>query len=111
MKIVVTGGAGFLGYHISRKINQIADYKDCTFFDIAPFEEDEYNKEINCIYGDVRDKKQMDEMMKGVDVIIHCAAALPLWKKKDIYETNIDGTRNVLDSALKNKVNRVIHIL
>lgn len=110
MKIVVTGGAGFLGYHINLKINRIADYKDCVFFDIAPFEKDEYNKDISCIYGDVRDKKQMDEMMKGVDVVIHCAAALPLWKKKDIYETNIDGTRNVLDSALKNNVNRVIHI-
>lgn len=110
MKIVVTGGAGFLGYHISQKINRITEFKDTAFFDIAPFEKDEYNKDIKCIYGDVRDKKQMDEMMKGVDVVIHCAAALPLWKKKDIYETNIDGTRNVLDSSLKNKVNRVIHI-
>lgn len=110
MKIVVTGGAGFLGYHIAQKVNRITEFKDCIFFDIAPFEEKEYNKDIKCIYGDVRDKKQMDEMMKGVDVVIHCAAALPLWNKKDIYETNIDGTRNVLDSSLKNKVNRVIHI-
>jgi len=110
MKIVVTGGAGFLGFHISQKINRIAEFKDCIFFDIAPFESNEYNKDISCIYGDVRDKKQMDEMMKGVDVVIHCAAALPLWKKKDIYETNIGGARNVLDSALKNKVNRVVHI-
>lgn len=110
MKVVVTGGAGFLGYHISTRINEIAEYKDSVFFDIAPFETEEYHPEIQCIYGDVRDKKQMDEMMKGVDVVIHCAAALPLWKKKDIYETNVDGTRNVLDAALKNKVNRVIHI-
>src|SRR6185369_17638238 len=110
MKIVVTGGAGFLGYHISQKINRITDFKDCIFFDIAEFEKDEYDKEIKCIYGDVRDKKQMDEMMKGVDVVIHCAAALPLWKKKDIYETNADGARNVLESSLKNNVNRVIHI-
>jgi len=110
MKIVVTGGAGFLGYHISQKINQITDFKNCVFFDIAPFEVDEYNKDIQCVYGDVRDKIQMNEMMKGVDVVIHCAAALPLWKKKDIYETNIDGTRNVLESSFKNKVNRVVHI-
>lgn len=110
MKIVVTGGAGFLGYHIAQKINRITDFKDCVFFDIAPFERDEYDKEIKCIYGDVRDKKQMDEMMSGVDVVIHCAAALPLWKKNDIYETNIDGAGNVLESSLKNKVNRVIHI-
>lgn len=110
LKVVVTGGAGFLGFHISRKIDRITDPKNTTFFDIAEFPQGEYNPEINCIYGDVRDKKQMDEMMKDVDVVIHCAAALPLWKKKDIFETNVDGTRNVLDSALKNKVNRVIHI-
>lgn len=110
MKVVVTGGAGFLGYHISQKINQITNFNECVFFDIAKFETGEYNKDIQCIYGDVRDKKQMDEMMKGADVVIHCAAALPLWKKEDIYETNIEGMRNVLESSLKNKVNRVIHI-
>ncbi|KAA0211935.1 MAG: NAD(P)-dependent oxidoreductase [Ignavibacteriaceae bacterium] len=110
MKIVVTGGAGFLGYHIAQRIHEIADYRDTVFFDIAPFEEGEYNKEIICKYGDVRDAKQMDEMMKNVDVVIHCAAALPLWKKKDIFETNVDGTRNVLEAAFKNRVDRVIHI-
>ena len=61
MKIVVTGGAGFLGYHISQKINRITEFKDCTFFDIAEFEKDEYDPAINCIYGDVRDKVRMDE--------------------------------------------------
>lgn len=110
MKVVVTGGAGFLGYHIAERINELTEYKDSTFFDIAPFEEGEYNPEIHCVYGDVRVPEQMDEMMKDADVIIHCAAALPLWKKKDIYETNVDGTRIVLESAFKNKVNRVIHI-
>lgn len=110
MKIIVTGGAGFLGFHIAQKINRISEFKNCVFFDIAPFEKNDYNKDISCIYGDVRDKKQMDEMMNGADVVIHCAAALPLWKKKDIYETNIDGTGNVLESSLKNNVNRVIHI-
>ncbi|MBK8552357.1 MAG: NAD(P)-dependent oxidoreductase [Ignavibacteria bacterium] len=110
MKVVVTGGAGFLGYHISQKIDQITNFNECVFFDIAKFETGEYDKNIQCIYGDVRDKKQMDEMMKGADIVIHCAAALPLWKKEDIYETNIDGARNVLESSLKNNVNRVIHI-
>lgn len=78
MKIVVTGGAGFLGYHIAQKINRITGFSDCVFFDIAPFVKEDYNPEIKCIYGDVRDKKQMDEMMKDTDVVIHCAAALPL---------------------------------
>lgn len=110
MKIVVTGGAGFLGYHIAQKINQISEYKDCTFFDIAPFPEGDYHPDINCIYGDVRNPKQMDEILKGADVVIHCAAALPLWKKKDIFETNVDGTRNVCDSSLRLNVGKLIFI-
>lgn len=110
MKVVITGGAGFLGYHIGLRINEITNFSDSTFFDIAPFPEGDYNKEINCIYGDVRDAKQMDEITKGADVVIHCAAALPLWKKKDIYETNIGGMKNVCESCLKNNVRRLIFI-
>ena len=110
MKVVVTGGAGFLGYHISTKIQEITNYNESVFFDIAPFPKDDYNKDINCIYGDVRDAKQMDEIIKGADVVIHCAAALPLWKKKDIFETNVGGMKNVCDSALRLGVGRVIFI-
>lgn len=110
MKVVVTGGAGFLGYHIATKINEITNYKDSVFFDIAPFPEGDYNKDINCIYGDVRDAKQMDEILNGADVVIHCAAALPLWKKKDIFETNVGGMKNVCDSCLRLGVGRLIFI-
>ena len=110
MKIVVTGGAGFLGYHIGRRINEITNFSETTFFDIAEFPKGDYAPEINCIYGDVRDAKQMDEITKGADVVIHCAAALPLWKKKDIYETNIGGMKNICESSLKNNVGRLIFI-
>jgi nucleoside-diphosphate-sugar epimerase len=110
MKVVVTGGAGFLGYHIAQKINQVTEFKNCVFFDIAPFENEEYDKEIQLIYSDVRDKAQMDKIIKDATIVIHCAAALPLWKKKDIYETNVDGTKIVLESCLSNKVERMIFI-
>jgi len=110
MKIVVTGGAGFLGYHIAQRIDKITDFKNTVFFDIAKFEEGEYNDEIKCVYGDVRDKEQMDEMLKDASIVIHCAAALPLWKRKDILETNVNGMRNICESALKNNVKRIVHI-
>jgi nucleoside-diphosphate-sugar epimerase len=110
MKVVITGGAGFLGYHIAQKISEITNYKDSVFFDIAEFTKEDYNPEINCIYGDVRDAKQMDEIIKGADVVIHCAAALPLWKKKDIFETNVDGMKNVCDSCLRMNVGRLVFI-
>ena len=110
MKVVVTGGAGFLGYHIAQKINRITEFKESVFFDIAKFEESDYNKDIQCIYGDVRDAKQMDDILKDANAVIHCAAALPLWKKKDIFETNVGGMKNVCDSCLRLGVDRLIFI-
>jgi nucleoside-diphosphate-sugar epimerase len=110
MKVVVTGGAGFLGYHIATKIHEITNPAESVFFDIAPFPEGDYNKDIKCIYGDVRDAKQMDEIIKGADVVIHCAAALPLWKKKDIFETNVGGMKKVCDSCLRLGAGRLIFI-
>ena len=52
----------------------------------------------------------MDEIINGADVVIHCAAALPLWKKKDIFETNVGGMKNVCDSCLRLNVGRLIFI-
>ncbi len=110
MKVVVTGGAGFLGYHIGTKIHEITSPKESVFFDIAEFTKDDYNPEINCIFGDVRIPSMMDEITKDAKVVVHCAAALPLWKKKDIFETNVEGMRNVCESCLKNNVERLIFI-
>jgi nucleoside-diphosphate-sugar epimerase len=52
----------------------------------------------------------MYEITKDAKVVIHCAAALPLWKKKDIFETNVEGMRKVCEASLKNNVNRLIFI-
>ena len=46
----------------------------------------------------------------NVDIIVHAAAALPLYAKKEIYDTDVGGTRNVLEAALRQKVDRVVHI-
>ena len=48
--------------------------------------------------------------MRGVDIVIHGAAALPLYSPQDIYTTDVDGTRNVLQAAKQNNVERVIHV-
>lgn len=110
MKVVITGGAGFLGYHLATRINEICSWSESVFFDIAEFPKGDYHSEINCIYGDVRIPEQMNEILKDAKVVIHCAAALPLWKKKDIYETNVNGMQVVCAAALKNNVERVIFI-
>ena len=65
---------------------------------------------IRVVTGDIRDRSSLDRAMEGVDIVIHAAAALPLYCPSDIYSTDIDGTRNVLESALTHGVTRVIHV-
>lgn len=108
MKILITGGAGFLGYHLVQKLKK--DKHKITLYDIADFNPADYPKDVKMVKGDVRDLAALKAAMKGHDAIIHGAAALPLWKKEDIYTTTIDGTRNVLDAAAANKIDRVCYI-
>lgn len=78
-------------------------------YDLAPFDYPEKNK-VTVITGDIRDKAKLAEAMVGCDVVVHTAAALPLYKKEDIYSTDIEGTRNVLESAEEDGIKRVVHI-
>src|SRR5690606_40076794 len=62
------------------------------------------------IIGDIRDRDTVDRAMKGVTMVVHTAAALPLYTKQEIFSTDIDGSRNLIDSAFQHKVKRFIHI-
>lgn len=107
MRLVVTGGAGFLGYHIA---NELSDRAQIHLLDIDTFHAEDYPKGVTFATCDVRDRAALERELKGADVIVHAAAGLPLWKPKDIVEINVEGTRNVLEAARKLGVPRVIHI-
>ncbi|OHD14698.1 MAG: epimerase [Spirochaetes bacterium GWD1_27_9] len=108
MKFLITGGAGFLGINLVRHLFS-KGYKDIVSLDFAEFDYPEKDK-IKIIKGDIRDKDIVKKAMEGVNVVIHTAAALPLYKKEDIFSTDIDGTRNLLEEAERQKVERFVHI-
>jgi len=108
MKLLLTGAAGFLGYHIC---NRLADkYEQIIAIDIADFVKDEYPENVVFVNADIRDKAKMQEVFSQGDVVAHGAAALPLWKPADIVSTNLEGTRNVLEAAKANDIERVVLI-
>lgn len=107
-KCLVTGGAGFLGINLIRFLLE-KDW-DVTSLDKAEFSFEDVSDKITVLQGDIRDKEFVARAMKEIDIVVHCAAALPLDSKKDIFSTEVDGTRNVLEAAYRNQVERFVHI-
>jgi nucleoside-diphosphate-sugar epimerase len=106
-RYLVTGGAGFLGINLVRYLLDKGHV--VVSLDIADFDYPERGQ-ITELRGDIRDRAMVEKAVAGVDVVIHTAAALPLYKAEDIYSTDIDGLRNVLDVAHGAGIERVVHI-
>ena len=107
MKFLVTGGAGFMGINLIRML--LDQGHGVRSYDIAPFSYPEAGQ-IDVLQGDIRDRSLHDRAFDGVDVVVHCAAALPLWEPEEIMSTNVDGTRALLETALAKGISRFIHI-
>jgi nucleoside-diphosphate-sugar epimerase len=111
MKILVTGGTGFTGKALVKKLldegHQVValDYKE----GLKTQELRDWGAEV--IIGSVVDKDIVEKAMEGVDVVQHLAAAFrELNVPNDYYdEVNVGGTRNVLESAYKHKVKKFIY--
>lgn len=105
--VFITGGSGFLGINVIRYF--LKRGFAIRSYDLAPFTYPEMDR-ITSIVGDVRDAKSVRKAIKGADFVIHCAAALPLYTPHDIYTTEVDGARVVLEAARMYKASRVVII-
>lgn len=106
-RFLVTGGAGFMGINLVRHL--LALGHEVRSYDIAPFAYPEAGR-ISVLQGDIRDSSLHDAAFDGVDVVVHCAAALPLAEPEEIRSTNVDGTRLMLQAARDRGIARFIHI-
>ena len=108
MKVFVTGGSGFLGINLIRflKAHGVAEI---VSYDMADFDYPE-KENITAIKNDIRNAEALKNAMTGSDYVVHCAAALPLYAPEEIMTTDVDGTRNVMQTAYDLNVKRVVHI-
>lgn len=108
-KVLITGGTGFLGVHLARFL--LKKSYSVTLLDIADLDALDLIGKVKVINADIKNAKSVEKAVYGHDFIVHAAAALPIQiDKKVIFDTNIGGTKNVLQSALKNKIKRLIFI-
>jgi nucleoside-diphosphate-sugar epimerase len=107
-RFLITGGAGFLGINLIRFLLERGHA--VTSLDLAEFRYPDVLDRVQVIQGDIRDPGVVDRALEGMDIVVHAAAALPLYPHQEIYTTNIDGTRTVLEAAYRHGVRRLIHI-
>ncbi|MBZ0199254.1 MAG: NAD(P)-dependent oxidoreductase [Ignavibacteriaceae bacterium] len=108
MKILITGGAGFLGVNLVRHLHSRGN--EIVSLDIVDFDYPDMKDKIEIINGDIRNKETVKRAVTGCDVVVHTAAALPLYKAEDIFSTDINGSKNMIEASHRAGVKRFIHI-
>lgn len=81
-----------------------------TSFDIVEFDYADAKDKIRMVKGDIRNSELVDEAMEEVNIVIHCAAALPLYSPEEIHSTDVTGTKILLEAAMKKNIERFVHI-
>jgi dihydroflavonol-4-reductase len=108
--VLVTGGSGFVGSNLAATLVERGCHvrilrrpgSDLRAIGALPVEH---------VLGDVRDRQSLDSAMKGCDTVFHTAAIVSYWKQERplMYEVNIGGTRNVVESCLARGVGKLVH--
>jgi dihydroflavonol-4-reductase len=106
----VTGATGFLGSHVARAL---VDQGAALRLLVRPTSNLKNLAGLNAetATGDLRDAASLEKAMSGCDAVFHVAADYRLWVRDpaEMYRSNVDGTRAILEAARKNGVRRVVY--
>lgn len=113
--ILVTGGTGFVGAYIIKELVQqgfsVRAIKRTTA-QLPGFIEPAILNKVHWVEGDILDVVALEDAMQGIDAVIHSAAIVSFSKKErsKMYHVNIEGTKNVVNTALETGVPRIVYI-
>jgi len=110
MKALVTGGTGFVGSHLARRLLERNLEVRCL---VRPSSRLDNLKDlpVEFITGDLRDTDSIRQAVRGTHMVFHCAADYRLWCKhpREMYESNVNGSRNVMQAAFDERIERVVY--
>jgi dihydroflavonol-4-reductase len=110
MITLITGATGFVGSHVARLLVGSGDSVRALVRPTSDLRALE-GLSVERVAGDLRDAASLDRAMSGVRRVFHVAADYRLWSRRpdEIYESNVTGTRNLLDAARRAGVERVVY--
>src|SRR5262249_3111129 len=110
MTTLVTGATGFIGSHLARLlVEQGAQVRAL----VRPASRLAAIRDLplQIVHGDLRDAASITPIVRGVDQVFHVAADYRLWARdpRDIYDSNVVGTRNLLEACRASGVERLVY--
>ena len=110
MKALVTGAAGFTAGHLCERLVREGYHVRGLVRNSGRCSELR-QKGVDLVTGDLRDPASLERAVNGIDIVFHIAALFRSenGSRKDMWDTNVHGTRNLLDAALEAGVRRFVH--
>lgn len=106
--VLVTGATGFVGWHVARRLLEKGETVRVLVRDPGRLRELE---EVQVVVGDLRDPESLRRAVAGCGAIYHVAADYRLWARRpeEMYRSNAGGTRNLLEAAREEGVERIVY--
>ena len=110
MRVLVTGGTGYLGGALVRALASRGDHV-VAFSRRPPAGDGSSAERITHVAGDIRDRAAIDAAAEGVDAICHLAALVSLWQPRALAfdEVNVEGLRNVIAVCRARRISRLVY--
>lgn len=108
--VLVTGGAGFIGSHLSERL---AENNEVTVIDsLRTGQKENVPSDVEFVEGDITDRELVERTLPGHDVVVHMAALVGVQRTLnhpvEVLETNIEGTRTLLQVASEHEIDRFL---
>jgi dihydroflavonol-4-reductase len=106
--VLVTGATGFVGWHVARRLLEKGETVRVLVRDPGRLRELE---EVQVVVGDLRDPESLRRAVAGCGAVYHVAADYRLWARRpeEMYRSNAGGTRNLLEAAREEGVERIVY--
>jgi len=104
---LITGASGFLGWHVARVLLERGYHVRALCRPASQVRE----LEVERVVGDLRDPESLARAVAGCNLVFHVAADYRLWSPnpQELYDSNVSGTRNLLEAAERARVERVVY--